>query len=236
MKIGKLNTSGGPSSTRRPARNLGRITLALLISAAISGCTFPTAKWSPAESPKNNAVEWIRFDHKVNFDDIGARLTKSQKDRLTKFLATLRAGYGDDIVVEAPGLKNGAREIALADRRLQSVAKHVKDMNLRIERIGGGRKASKWDGSVNVMVGRYIVIAPKCPDWTKPADSDWTNKEASNLGCATNVNLGLMLADPGELVRVKPITPSDGQRGATQVQKYRAGDVDTATATVGGGN
>ena len=73
------------------------------------------------------------------------------------------------------------------------------------------------------MLGRFIVVPPDCPDWSKPADSDPANRSSSNLGCATAVNLGLMVADPEDLVRGHRPGPSDGAYGARLYRDYRDG-------------
>ena len=49
---------------------------------------------------------------------------------------------------------------------------------------------------------RYLVTLPPCPNWSKPAAGagDFTNTPSSNFGCAAAVNLGLMVANPADLV------------------------------------
>ena len=90
----------------------------------------------------------------------------------------------------------------------------------------------QWNGAVSVFVGRHIVTPPDCPNWGKPAGIDSANRTASNLGCATTRNLGLMLADPGDLVRTNPLAPADGEAAATSIQRYRAGKVNDASASI----
>ena len=74
---------------------------------------------------------------------------------------------------------------------------------------------------MRVTVGRYVVTPPNCPDWTKPATGDPGNNVSSNFGCATTANLGLMIADPGALVRGYAAGPGDGEMLAKGVQNYR---------------
>ena len=121
-------------------------------------------------------------------------------------------------------------------KRLAAVKAQIASVGLTTHDAVKTREDKDWDGSVRMVVGRYVVTPPSCPNWTKPSGSDWTNATPSNHGCATTINLGLMLADPGDLVRARPITPSDGQAGASKVDKYRKGQTEKAklTSTAGG--
>lgn len=45
----------------------------------------------------------------------------------------------------------------------------------------------------------------------------------SNWSCATAVNFGMMLADPGDLVRGRDPGPADGEAVARSIESYRKG-------------
>ena len=47
----------------------------------------------------------------------------------------------------------------------------------------------------------------------------------SNLGCANAVNLGLMIAEPADLTRGRPLGTADGIREAEAVVRYRTDKV-----------
>lgn len=230
-----MSVSDRIGSWRSTCRTAARLSTVLATMAALTGCFFQTAQWSPAESPKRNTVELIKFEHEVPFDVGDAQMSMQERERLGSFLERVRAGYGDDIVVAAIGRIETARDTAIAERRTKAVATVLEAARLKHIVLPPGRGNTEWDGTVRLTVSRYLVSAPDCPDWTKPSGSDWTNQQSSNLGCANVTNLGLMLADPGDLVRSQPMTHGDGQRGALQVQKYRAGKTATATASSTGG-
>jgi pilus assembly protein CpaD len=56
------------------------------------------------------------------------------------------------------------------------------------------------------------------------------------MGCSNEINLGLMVADPNDLVRGRPLAPADAERSALAVQKYRTGsegeDAGGSTSTL----
>jgi type IV pilus biogenesis protein CpaD/CtpE len=84
------------------------------------------------------------------------------------------------------------------------------------------------------VVGRYVVTPPSCPNWEKPPGYDFNNTEDSNLGCATTTNLGLMLANPGDLTRSRNMSPGDGTTQARAVKNFRDDKSAKAAASVSG--
>jgi pilus assembly protein CpaD len=195
--------------------------VAAAVLAALASCAPDSTYWSPAESPKAIRVDWVRFDHAVAFDPRSNAMTPAARARLDEFLARVAPAYGDQLLVgtgAAPGAAGAA-----ADRRVAAVAAYLRDRGLAAAALPRDPEVA-WDGTVRLAVGRYVATPPRCPDWTKPADDDPMNRVASNWGCATATNLGLMVADPGDLVRGRTMGPADGEKGARGVKTYREGD------------
>ena len=70
------------------------------------------------------------------------------------------------------------------------------------------------------MVGRYTVTLPPCPNWSMNPGRDFTNQPSSNFGCAAAINLGLQVANPGDLVHGRPLAAADGKPAASAVARY----------------
>ncbi len=71
-----------------------------------------------------------------------------------------------------------------------------------------------------VMVGHYAVTLPACPNWSMRDAGDFSNAPTSNFGCATAVDLGLMVASPGDLSRGRRLAEADGKPAAAAVDRY----------------
>ncbi len=209
---------------RRRKRFLWKILVAALaMTTTMAACTPRTAHWSPAQSPKINKVNWVSHSHTVRPTKAGDGLSTAERDKLDRFAAEISLGYGDQVVIKTPP-RHRAKTAAAVARYFRA-----RRLDPRIQVVDGNRR--RGDDTMTVTIGRYVVTPPKCPDWTKPAGPDPNNRVSSNFGCASTTNLGLMLADPGDLVRGRPKGPGDGVAAARLVRRYREGKV-TEPATV----
>ncbi len=86
-----------------------------------------------------------------------------------------------------------------------------------------------------VQVGRYVVTLPPCPNWSKSAGTDFTNSFASNFACATQTNLGQMVASPADLVSGQPLGPAAGPPAVAAVQRYLSDKVKAPVSAASGG-
>ena len=201
---------------RRRTRFIWKIlVVTLAMTTTMAACSSRTDNWSPAQSPKVNKVNWVSHSHTVRPAKFGTGLTTAERDRLDQFAAEVSLGYGDQVIIKTPKRHRAKTAEALARyfraRRLDPT----------IQVIDGNQR--RRNDTMTVTVGRYVVTAPKCPDWTKPAGPDPSNRVSSNFGCATTSNFGLMLADPGDLLRGRPKGPGDGVAASRLVRKYRDG-------------
>lgn len=208
------------------ARRLGAALAFALVLASLGACTPRTENWSPAQSPKRNLVSWAEYHHSVAFRARSAELGADQRAALADFLGRNGGGEGVRLFVAAPE----AGDPALALRREAAVAGLLRASGRKAE-LAPALPAEAGE-MVRVTVGRYVVTPPNCPDWSKPATGDSGNSVSSNFGCATTANLGLMIADPGALIRGYPAGPGDGEFLARGVQDYREGK----TAPLAGGS
>ena len=207
----------GTHSRRAPTASI--LAVAAMTAMLVACGAERTTYWSPAQAPKQNKFAWVTYSHTVAFSRNGRRLSAFEQGRLDQFLAETDPGYGDRVVVRS---RAGAD-----DRRAAAVHEYLRRLSLQPRLV----LAPLAEADVSVVIGRYLVTAPGCPDWSKPAGFDAANQPSSNLGCATVTNLGLMVADPGDLVRGGPIGPGDGEASARGIRKYRDGDTQSLGKT-----
>ncbi len=182
----------------RPGRwPSGALLVALGMVSLLASCSPRTTHWSPVESPKALQVSWAEFHHPVGFADTSAKLGKSEKRTLDRFLTRVGRGSGVKVTITAAELDNSK----LMQKREMALANYLRRHGFEVALGQPRRTTPSQANSVRVTVGRHLVKTPTCPDWSKEATGDTANRVTSNFGCATATNLGLMVADPCVLFR-----------------------------------
>jgi pilus assembly protein CpaD len=217
--------------------------VAIVMLAIVAACAPEASHWSSEQKIKRNDVRWITFQHEVRFGAADTAVTAAERARLHRFLARHEAGYGDKVMVGSRGVRATSTDVRRAGRRESLVAGELRQLKLPAGLLPDAPSREAWNGSVRVVVGRFVVIPPECPDWSKRADGDPANRVSSNFGCATATNFGLMVANPGDIVRGRTAGAADGAVGARRYKTYREGEQQKSPAitplviqsSVGGG-
>lgn len=183
---------------------------------AFAGCAPQTSQWSTVEAPKENKVSLVRFSHSVQFRGNEERMNSQEAARLAAFMRDQNVGYGDQILLIPAASPQ-------AQRRQDAVAMTFARAGLRVVRDIQIEGVALAPGEVRVVVGRYVVTPPTCPNWSKRPDEDFGNTPSSHIGCATATNLGLMVANPSDLVAGQQTSPADGALSAFRTESYRNG-------------
>lgn len=186
-----------------------------LAMIAGSACTPTKSYWSEAPAKKENRVEAVRLLHDVRFPS-GVQLTPAEMAQLDGFLTRHDIGYGDRVY-----LLTDAK--AVNDAGTQRVTAVQKYMSAHGIKAAGLPSPEAQPGLVRVVVNRHVVIPPNCPDWSKPGGADYSNTPLSNLGCSNTANLGLMVADPSELIQGRDAGYTDAEAAVLGIQRYRTG-------------
>jgi len=68
------------------------------------------------------------------------------------------------------------------------------------------------------------VVVPECGDWSDNSSFRPANNPHPNFGCSNRRNLGLTVADPGDLIEAQPLSGRGAARRDTVLDAYNAGD------------
>ncbi|PIW27052.1 MAG: hypothetical protein COW30_11810 [Rhodospirillales bacterium CG15_BIG_FIL_POST_REV_8_21_14_020_66_15] len=163
-------------------------------------------------------VQPVAIAHKIAFTQ-GAITLDAQAGRdIDAFLARQKVDRTDALEIAIPA---GGGDIARG--RADRVAAYLKLKRLAAGLVTDDDPKTPED-AVRLVVHRYQVTLPGCPDWTGKGGITHSNQPSTNWGCATAVNLGLMVADPGDLVRGRDGGPGDGAAQVLGIQRYRKGE------------
>lgn len=232
---------------RRLQRPVGlRLGLVSALAVTLAGCgpsldgTNPALGWNEMGSPKELEVERAQARHAVHFDTDHATISGVERDRLLTFLGAVDLKAGDSIRLEghADERASDLYNLDLAARRVEAVRRFLHAQGFeRVEMhesaygeraptaTASTEEAWRRNRRVEVVVDRHLVVLPPCPDWSRRSGTDFANQPHTNFGCAVQTNLGLMVAEPRDLERGRPLGPADGTREAEAIVRYRTGEV-----------
>jgi pilus assembly protein CpaD len=91
-------------------------------------------------------------------------------------------------------------------------------------------KAGRPDATgdeVVVLAQAVAVTSPQCPGYNAPTELDHEYRPVGPTGCANAVNLGLMIANPGDLAHGQALAPADGTNATFAIERYRGVQVQT---------
>ena len=163
-------------------------------------------------------VQPIAVAHSVPFGAGSVTLDAATGQNIDAFLARQRVDRVDALEVAIPA---GGGEIARS--RAERILAYLKLKRLHAGLVIDDDPKMPGD-TVRLVVNRYQVALPGCPDWSGRGGITWDNQPSSNWGCANAVNLGLMVANPADLIGVRDAGPGDGEAQVLGIQRYRKGE------------
>lgn len=179
---------------------------------ALSGCVTDdrtdTARW-----PDRHKLEVYstRVTHNVIYSSPAEILPDGQQyDALVDFIDRARAQG-------ATGWEIQSADNSLSRKRLNALIALLNELHIKPD-IGPDIASSK---EVHLNVLHDVVRLPDCAEWKEAPGITVSNLALRQLGCASQANLGLMIAHPADLV--SPAAPGDydGERLAGGIERYR---------------
>ena len=180
--------------------------LGVLLLGACSGIS-PTQHIDAAKEAEQrefrtgNRVDFVQFNHAITFNRQAVLPTEPEKTRLNAFIRGIRLGYADEITVRG---STPARRAAVKAYLTQTGI----PAQIRAE---SGNPAEMKANTVKVMVERYVVTPPACPNWSNFHGNNQRNSPGTNYGCSTDASLGQMVANPKDLVTGREASPSQSE-------------------------
>lgn len=204
----------------------------LLTVTLLAGCAPEIVEWTPAESPKENKVERTVFYHTIQYPSQSKSFSEMEINALLRFLKTnAESPSAVSVVLEEC---DGHSQKRIKDIQRVLVKYGISYDMITVEPAEKAHKGHKASSSgVCLVLEKYLVIPPSCADFSQPIGEAIQAHAPSNYGCATVANLGMMVANPRDLIRGRSLGASDGTVIAAGVKRYRDDKVkeliDTST-------
>lgn len=197
-----------------------------LLSTLAFLATLASCDWEPAQFVKEarlendefrtgNRVDLVQYNHMVKFTCPGARTSKRELRQLDAFFKGIQLKYGDEIT-----LRGGT------ESRQRYLANYIRRTGLPVTvRAEPGKPGAKQSNAIALLVERYVVTPPACPNWSNFHGNEQRNMPGSQYGCATDAALGYMIANPKDLATGQVMTPGNSDAAVGAQERYRAGRV-----------
>lgn len=206
--------------------------LLLPLALALAACDTtppPVPSLAATDVPKQLEAEPQQLDYQVSFPVRSATLMPAQAVKLNAFLDKAAVKPQEHLLIAASDTDPLA--LARVNRIVTVLARRG---------IGARRISSPPPGlaanHVLLVLKRYVVQFPTCPDWSADPNQEHTNRPASNFGCATMVDLGMMIEDPRDLAIGRTMGPAPAEPTIGANERYRTDKVKaTSSPSASGG-
>jgi pilus assembly protein CpaD len=199
-----------------------RLLIVMALTLIIGACA-PVTTYTDAESPKNLKLDSATTQVGLRFAPGTASLSPVDAARLTHLAATGGIAASDRVTIAAAGSPY------LAQERVGAVALLLQHYGI----VAVATLDAVPPNRAVVTVTRTLVTLPPCPNWSHPSQPDFDNQPSSNFGCATETNLGMMVANPADLAGGLPAGRAAGHPAAAAVNRYLNDKVVLPTANTG---
>lgn len=201
------------------------------LSSTLAACSTPSANIPERGVAAVNIPVVTSADFTFDAAAPGGRLAPGEAERLNGWFQGLGLGFGDTIYVDGAYGAPARAEVAQVAARYGMMVQAGAPVTAGLVQ----------PGSVRVVVSRRRAEVPNCPNWSRPAQPNFDNKNMSNFGCGVNSNLAAMVADPVDLIHGREGSGvSDAATAARAIGVYRTkpptGQKDLKETSSKGGN
>ena len=223
----------------RLATNLGR-SLGLLAAGCVlllgTACTTPDYYYSvngepivfPIDASTLRDRQPIGVETQVSSLGLPATIDQdmaaTETAQLNGFIGSYLSGGSGQLEIFVPGAGGGQAE---ALDKGKWIVDHAMARGLRRDEVAliVDTEAS---GQVLVSYVTHVVTVPECGNWYYESSHDLLNRSHPNYGCALQHDVGLVIANPADLVEPRMAQSRDVVRDNLIIQLYRAGEVTLA--------
>lgn len=151
-------------------------------------------------------------------------LTSGDRMALSGFVQSYASQGEGSLRIRVPqgSLNANAANSALGDVHDVVAQAGGNPRSIRVERYQVGNPQAH--APIMVIYDRLEAVTNECGTWSDPFAPALEQSDYYNFGCASQANLGAMLADPRDLVRPRGVGYPDAARRSEVLAAYRRGE------------
>ncbi len=186
-----------------------------LTLASVSACSPVSGMYSGGEVQKRNIVQHVRLSETVDIAQLeNFGLSGETKYQINNFLTINRVGYGDSISLDVGENRTDVHN---------AVRKHLLSLGYKLEDRAPITGAAPKAGQGILIVDRFVVTPPNCHSTTTMGQIIPLTVTSPSFGCSQQVNLGLMVANPQDLIEPQETSRANAEVSTAAVNAYRLG-------------
>lgn len=166
-------------------------------------------------------VQMIRLPYMIDFKENIAEFSKNEKTNLQHFLLVNKVGYGDELSMDFALLADGELS-KINQKRIEYIAQFFKSNGIvfsaQITPYGDTPKRNQ----ARLLVSRYVATPPTCGDHSEVSSAN----SLPDIGCSIQAHLGLMVANPRDLINPAQPNSSDTDKAVEAVKTYKTNSGD----------
>ena len=190
--------------------------LSLVFAAALilSACGHSNhAHWTPSYELPQALVQQAHDEFYLEFPKGYDAPYLDDKIKVARQLDTIKGDQVAQITVYASSDKKAAHA-----KKLVASAPHLKGAKVVVK-----NDRMLHDRAV-IAVDHWAARVDDCPNWDKPHGTDYTNSNSANFGCASAMNLAMMVSNPHDLEQGRSMSEADSHQAIGSVVRYRSDD------------
>jgi pilus biogenesis lipoprotein CpaD len=205
-----------------------RLAVPILVAVAVAACVPAPPVAGPLDYSETHAIRPVatKFQLATRFDAGSDQLSYTDGLRLERFIREfLRRGRTDLVIATTPNAEGAKAQDNLAGLRARLVGAGVDGRRIVVR---PGKMPLGDDASLLLSFGGYAMELPECGNWSGHTGYNPANLPHTDFGCSYQRNMGLMIADPGDLIGSGGDSYGDTGRQTGVIELYRAGAVTAA--------
>ena len=211
------------SPSPAPAR-LGPVLWALAGVTLLATCAEPVYQDYTQRFPIGTQPETVNLP--AHFDGTADPFSGTAAQSFDALVeAYLDRGHGP---ISISGLAPAARGTSRAPARMEQLRQRLIAAGVPASAIRLQFASEGAPDTITLSYERYTALVPTCGDWSAGMDFNPLNTDYPNFGCAQQHNLGVMIADPADLVSMRRAQPSDTANVERVIRAYRAAPANNA--------
>lgn len=201
------------------------LTLASLM--IVTGCSGPAFNGTDQARPYEvrHPITLVQKEESIELEikSKGGYLTEQQKAKVKSFIYGYNQKATDNIIISVPESGIKAAAARTATKQLTEIIGET-GVEQNDIMIGTYKPSDLRSHNITIAFKALKAEGPKCDDnWSENLADAYNNTSWKGLGCSTRSNLAAMIANPNDLVEMRPMGPAHAGRRVDTIDKYALG-------------